>query len=28
MKNTNPNQMSVFEREKLENPRLSDRDAV
>jgi hypothetical protein len=28
MKNTNPNQMSVFELEKLENPRLSDRDAV
>ena len=28
MKNANPHQMSVFELEKLENPRLSDRDAV
>jgi len=28
MKNTNAAQMSLFELEKLENPRLSDRDAV
>jgi hypothetical protein len=28
MKNANPAQMSVFELQKLENPWLSDRDAI